>query len=59
MIKQDCFAMRPDKPDCMLLYKLYCKYGSCSFYKSKEQFTADREKYAAAEKAWKDKRKTR
>ena len=54
MIKQDCFAMRQDKPECMLLNGLYCKYIPCSFYKSKEQFVADREKYAEKEKAWKD-----
>ena len=46
--------MRPDKPECMLLNGLYCRYGPCSFYKSKEQFAADREKYAEKEKAWKD-----
>ena len=32
-MKQDCFAMKQDKPDCMLLDELYCERGHAGFTK--------------------------
>ena len=59
VIKRDCFAMKADKFECTALNGLPCKSGPCSFYKSSKQLAAEREKYAAAEKAWEDVHKTR
>ena len=47
-IKTDCFAYRPERiriNPCSALDDLYCKCEICSFYKTKEQFDAEIEKY--------------
>ena len=42
MIKNDCFAIKWNK--CIVLKKLYCRYGECGFYKTHLQYTEDIEK---------------
>ena len=47
MIKSDCFAFQSygKRVSCTALDDVYCKYGKCSFYKTKAQDAADRAKY--------------
>ncbi len=42
-IKKDCFAYRIG--GCSVLTEMVCRRENCSFYKTKEQARADREKY--------------
>jgi len=43
MIKKDCFAYRHSR--CNVLTEMVCRYGECSFYKTRSQDKKDREKY--------------
>lgn len=40
---EDCFARVGRQ--CGILKETLCKTGKCSFYKSKQQYEADKEKY--------------
>lgn len=44
-LAHDCFGNVKGKKDCQILTENVCLYGKCSFYKTKEQFEADRKKY--------------
>ncbi len=47
MIKTNCFAYK--ETDCSVLKKLYCKKGTCRFFKTKDQYRKDKEKYEVAD----------
>ena len=42
-VKKDCFAYRIS--GCSIMTETICRRHNCSFYKTKEQAEADREKY--------------
>lgn len=44
LIKRDCFAYVNEKR-CVILSAMMCKSKNCSFYKTREQFRADLQKY--------------
>lgn len=44
-LAHDCFANVKGKKRCQILTEDMCLYGKCPFYKTKEQFEADRKKY--------------
>lgn len=45
-IKKDCFAFSKKTEQCMALKDTYCRYEeTCAFYKTREQYEADMEKY--------------
>ena len=56
-IKTDCFGYSPITGLCTILSETCCAYGSCSFYKTQEQFNADKEKYVEKETEFRVKKK--
>lgn len=42
----DCFGNTPSGKHCCILVEDVCLYGDCTFYKTREQFEADRIKYS-------------
>ena len=42
--KTDCFGFR--RGECTVLYELVCASKVCSFYKTCEQYRADKRKYS-------------
>lgn len=42
---EDCFGVVAGKKHCHILTEDVCIYGDCPFYKTREQFDADRKKY--------------
>ena len=48
-VKMDCFGCGPGGKTCKVLAEMLCKNGKCSLYKEKNQFEADRERYAKNE----------
>lgn len=42
--KTDCFGFY--KGECKILYELVCANKTCSFYKTTQQFQADKKKYS-------------
>ena len=44
-IKKDCFGYDLIGVRCKVMTELICRHKECTFYKTKEQFNADREKY--------------
>lgn len=46
-IRKDCFAFSSDNVynGCNILNKLYCKFEDCKFYKDKETFKLEKEKF--------------
>lgn len=42
-VNKDCFAYRIG--GCSIMTEMICRRDTCSFYKTKEQAAADREKY--------------
>lgn len=45
MVKTDCFGYIKEKEKCNALNELYCKKDICKFYKTREQFIKEQEKY--------------
>ena len=46
--EKTCFAYEPKaKPGCEALKMQYCRYGKCSFYKTREQYDEERKKYVS------------
>ena len=43
----DCFGVVAGKKHCHILIEDVCLYGECPFYKTREQYNADRKKYEA------------
>ena len=43
-MKTDCFAYKNERK-CLALNELVCKNRECRFFKTKEQFNEEREKY--------------
>lgn len=43
-IKSDCFGY--ENKQCTVLKEMVCKYKECPFYKTNEQYAADKEKYS-------------
>ena len=53
-----CFAYDEDKHKCKALINLYCECdGNCKFYKTREQYNAERELYSAQEQKYLDSHK--
>ena len=50
-IKKDCFGMR--EKGCVVLKRTFCRDNHCPFYKPRQQYEKEREKYAAHEYAYK------
>lgn len=46
-IKKDCFAYKEKQKKCSALNELVCEKRKCRFFKTKEQFNEEREKYPA------------
>ena len=44
---KDCFAYLEKCNRCSILNETVCKKSDCTFYKTREQYDADREKYDA------------
>ena len=44
-VKTDCFAYMSKCKQCSVLTELVCRKRKCTFYKTREQFDADRLKY--------------
>ena len=42
--KKDCFGYR--RGECAVLYEMVCASRTCSFYKTCEQYQADKRKYS-------------
>ena len=47
----DCFGNVAGGKHCYILTEDMCLYGKCSFYKTREQFEADRKKYSSRGRA--------
>ena len=43
----DCFGNVAGKKDCQVLTENVCMFGICPFYKSREQFRRDKERYGS------------
>lgn len=44
-IKTDCFGYNKANKKCTVLRDTYCRKEECVFYKTREQYQADKEKY--------------